>query len=155
MSINGFWSIACQLLLLNRIRKWLGIARAYKVLSFGWIPVFLVLPLLRDLLEKTEAPLEGTPAGEMRFGPSRGWPVSIGINLVLSFVTIVGMSNSLLMVLINFASPDRSALGAVNGIATAVSVSRSRSVPYPGVCGCADVLSSAWHASWGPHRFRR
>ena len=42
---------------------------------------------------------------------------------MLSFVTIVGMSNSLLMVLINFSSPDKSALGAVNGISTAVGVS--------------------------------
>jgi hypothetical protein len=36
----------------------------------------------------------------------------------------VGLSNSLLMVLINFSSPDRSALGAVNGISTAVGVSK-------------------------------
>jgi hypothetical protein len=45
---------------------------------------------------------------------------------MLSFVTIVGLSNSLLMVLINFSSPDRSALGAVNGISTAVGVSKIR-----------------------------
>lgn len=45
---------------------------------------------------------------------------------MLSFVTIVGLSNSLLMVLINFSSPDKSALGAVNGISTAVGVSERR-----------------------------
>jgi hypothetical protein len=42
---------------------------------------------------------------------------------MLSAVTVVGMSNSLLMVLVNYASPDRRALGAVNGISTAVGVS--------------------------------
>ena len=46
------------------------------------------------------------------------------MNAVLSFVTIVGMNNSLLMVLVNYSSPDRTALGAVNGISTAVGVSR-------------------------------
>jgi hypothetical protein len=53
----------------------------------------------------------------------RKWPVTLGVNGLLSYVTVVGMANSLLMVLINYSSPDRTALGAVNGIATAVSVS--------------------------------
>jgi hypothetical protein len=42
---------------------------------------------------------------------------------MLSFVTAVGMTGSLLMILTNYASPDRTALGAVNGIATAMGVS--------------------------------
>jgi len=44
------------------------------------------------------------------------------VNLVLSFVTFVGMTGSLLIVLVNFSSPDKTALGAVNGISTAVGV---------------------------------
>jgi len=47
------------------------------------------------------------------------------VNLMLSFVTFVGMTGSLLMILVNYSSPDKTALGAVNGIATAVSVSAS------------------------------
>ncbi|GFZ45612.1 hypothetical protein JCM24511_03340 [Saitozyma sp. JCM 24511] len=120
-AINGFWSIACQLLLLNRIRRWLGIATAYKVLSFGWIPLWFFFPLLRDLLEATESPLASDGSASPRYGDVRKWPVTLGVNGLLSYVTVVGMANSLLMVLINYSSPDRTALGAVNGIATAVS----------------------------------
>jgi hypothetical protein len=122
-AINGFWSIACQLLRLNRIRRWLGIATAYKVLSFGWIPLWFFFPLLRDLLEATESPLASDGSASPRYGDVRKWPVTLGVNGLLSYVTVVGMANSLLMVLINYSSPDRTALGAVNGIATAVSVS--------------------------------
>lgn len=96
------------------------------MLTFGWIPVFLLLPRLRDILEATEtplAPVEGDASWIMRYGDTRGWWTSIGVNGMLSFVTIVGMSNSLLMVLVNYSSPNKSALGAVNGIATAVGVS--------------------------------
>ncbi|UOH81417.1 hypothetical protein LQV05_004086 [Cryptococcus neoformans] len=35
------------------------------------------------------------------------------------FATVVAMSSSLLMVLVNYASPDKTALGAINGIGTA------------------------------------
>ena len=55
--------------------------------------------------------------------------MSFAINLMLSFVTVVGMANSLLMVLTNFSSPNRAALGAVNGVMTAVGVSRPCDVP--------------------------
>lgn len=112
-ALNGLWTICAQLLLLTRIRKYLGLSRAYKVLSFGWIPVWLLLPRLRDLMEMTETPVDGM------YPPVRGWATSIGVNLMLSFVTVVGLSNSLMMVIINLSSPDRMALGAVNGIATA------------------------------------
>jgi hypothetical protein len=58
----------------------------------------------------------------IKFGETRGWITSIGVNMMLSFVTVVGMTGSLLMILTNYASPDRAALGAVNGIGTAVGV---------------------------------
>ncbi|WVQ98785.1 hypothetical protein IAU59_005916 [Kwoniella sp. CBS 9459] len=120
-AINGFWTIACQLLLLHRIRRWLGIAKGYKVLSIGWVFVWLLLPLLRNVLIATESPVDPPEEfGTVQYPDQRGWPVSICVNLYLSFVTIVNMTGSLLMVLINIASPDKSALGAINGIGTAV-----------------------------------
>ena len=125
-ALNGLWTIVAQLTLLNRIRRWLGISRAYKTLTFGWIIIWLLLPNLRTLLEMSETPLpRDSPHDPVLYPAVRGWMTSIGVNLMLSFVTIVGMSNSLLMVLINFSSPDKSALGAVNGISTAVGVSRT------------------------------
>jgi len=126
-ALNGLWTVVAQLTMLNRIRRWLGISRAYKTLTFGWIIVWLLLPNLRTLMEMTETPLpRNQPHEPLLYPPVRGWITSIGVNLMLSFVTIVGLSNSLLMVLINFSSPDRSALGAVNGISTAVGVSNIR-----------------------------
>ncbi|WVF72209.1 hypothetical protein IAT40_007021 [Kwoniella sp. CBS 6097] len=120
-AINGFWTIACQLLFLHRIRRWLGIAKGYKVLSIGWVFVWLFLPLLRNVLVATEDPVDPPEEyGKPQYPDQRGWQVSICVNLYLSFVTIVGMTGSLLMVLINIASPDKSALGAINGIGTAV-----------------------------------
>jgi hypothetical protein len=104
----------------------LGISRAYKTLTFGWIIIWLLLPNLRTLLEMSETPLpQEDPHDPILYPEVRGWVTSIGVNLMLSFVTVVGMSNSLLMVLINFSSPDKSALGAVNGISTAVGVSQA------------------------------
>lgn len=126
-ALNGLWTIVAQLTLLNRIRRCLGISRAYKTLTFGWIIIWLLLPNLRTLLEMSETPLpRDNPHDPILYPAVRGWATSIGVNLMLSFVTIVGMSNSLLMVLINFSSPDKSALGAVNGISTAVGVSQSQ-----------------------------
>jgi hypothetical protein len=93
------------------------------MLTFGWIPVYLLLPRLRHLLEALETPLPPDGTGRVLYSNTRTWGTSIGVNAVLSFVTVVGMSNSLLMVLINYSSPDRSALGGVNGISTAVGVS--------------------------------
>lgn len=123
-ALNGLWTVVAQLTLLNRIRRWLGISRAYKTLTFGWILVWLLLPNLRTLMELTETPLPQQHTYDpILYPPVRGWLTSIGVNLMLSFVTLVGLSNSLLMVLINFSSPDRTALGAVNGISTAVGVS--------------------------------
>lgn len=61
-----------------------------------------------------------TPDEFGRFSEHRGWILSIAVNLLLSYMTIVGMANSLLMVLINYSSPDKTALGAVNGISTAI-----------------------------------
>ena len=115
LAVNGFWSIACQLLLLTRIRRHFGLDTAYKLLTFGWILVWVLLPMLRSLLEAVETPLDSD-----RYGDERSWIVTIAVNLMLSYVTFVGMTGSLLMVLINFSSPDKTALGAVNGIATAV-----------------------------------
>lgn len=80
--------------------------------------MWILLPLLRPLLEAVEEPVHGR-----QFDATRSWTVSICVNLLLSWVTVIGMANSLLMVLVNFASPDRTALGAVNGISTAVGVS--------------------------------
>ena len=124
LAINGFWSIACQMLLLTRIRRLLGISLAYKLLSLGWILVWLLLPLLRNVLEATETPLPVVDDMDyIRYPAERGWWTAIAVNLMLSFVTFVGMSGSLLMVLVNMASPDKTAYGAVNGIGTAVGVS--------------------------------
>ena len=125
LSINGIWTIACQLLVLNRVRRLFGIARAYKVLSTGWLLIFFILPLLRPVMEATETPVESDNEYDpVRYPASRGWITSICVNLLLSFVTLCGMSNSLLMVLINYSSPDKTALGAVNGIQTSIGVSR-------------------------------
>jgi hypothetical protein len=85
--------------------------------------VFLTLPKLRQVLEATESPIAPDGSGRVHYPDTRGWPTTIGVNVVLSFVTVVGMNSSLLMVLVNYSSPDRSALGAVNGISTAVGVS--------------------------------
>lgn len=121
LAINGFWSIACQIFFLTRISRALGVARAYKVLSFGWLPVWLLLPLLRHVLEAVETPIpQSNPLDPIIYPEGRSWTVSICVNLLLSYVSVVGMASSLLMVLVNHSSPDRSALGAVNGISTAV-----------------------------------
>ena len=138
MAINGFWSIACQLLFLTRIRRLLGITLAYKVLSFGWIIVWLFLPVLRPILQATETPLpQVNEYDPIRYPEARGWWTAICVNLMLSFVTFVGMTGSLLMVMVNYSSPDKTALGAVNGISTAVSVSiRPRS--------CGAYTESPW-----------
>ncbi|WVR05194.1 hypothetical protein IAU60_002206 [Kwoniella sp. DSM 27419] len=123
-AINGLWTIACQLLLLHRIRRWLGIAKGYKVLSIGWIFVWLFLPLLRNVMVATE---DALPPDSSEFGTDkisypehRGWPTSICVNLYLSYVTVINMTGSLLMVLINLSAPDKTALGSINGIGTAV-----------------------------------
>ncbi|RXK39482.1 hypothetical protein M231_03150 [Tremella mesenterica] len=121
LAVNGFFTIICQLLVLNRLRRALGLAKAYRLLSALWIPVFLLLPLLRDILEATETSLPVIdPASEGQYSEIRGWTTSICVNLLLSYVTVCGMSGSLLMVFVNYSSPDRTALGAVNGITTAV-----------------------------------
>lgn len=121
LAVNGVWTIACQLLLLNRIRRYFGIALAFKILSFAWIPLWFMLPMLRSVLEATESPVSAQSVYDpVRFGEERGWATSIGVNLVLSFVSVIGMANSLLMVLVNFSCPDQTAYGAVNGISTAV-----------------------------------
>ena len=121
LAVNGIWSIACQLLLLTRIRRYFGISNAFKLLNFGWIIVWILLPMLRPLLEWVETPLpRENEFDPILYGDTRSWVMTIAINLMLSWVTFVGMTGSLIMVLINFSSPDRRALGAVNGIATAV-----------------------------------
>ncbi|KAK8869738.1 hypothetical protein IAR55_000306 [Kwoniella newhampshirensis] len=125
MAINGFWTIACQILLLTRLRNWFGISLAYKILSVGWPLVWVLLPMLRNVLLATETSLPPDPVSNPNgYGPEvyavdRRWPTTVCVNLYLSFVTLVGMSNGLLMVLVNFASPDKTALGAMNGIGTA------------------------------------
>lgn len=121
LAINGVWTITCQLLLLTRIRRYFGIARSFKILSFGWILIWLLLPLLRNILKAFETPLpRDNPYDPIRFPADRGWTTSICINILLSLTSIVGMANSLLMVLVNFSCPEKTAYGAVNGISTAV-----------------------------------
>ena len=154
-ALNGLWTVVAQLTLLGRIRRWLGISKAYKALTFGWILVWLLLPNLRTLLEWSETPLPQTnPHDPVLYPETRGWITSIGVNLMLSFVTFVGLSNSLLMVLINFSSPDKSALGAVNGMSTAVGVSgqlwdnadNSAWLESLGLQSSAHCLPSRWTA---------
>lgn len=136
MAINGIWTITCQILFLNRLRRLLGVSLAYKLLSLGWPLVWIFMPLLRNVLMSTESPLPplqdvpDTKTSHHRYHPviypeERAWPTTICVNLYLMFVTVVGMSSSLLMVLVNYASPDKTALGAINGIGTAAGVSIS------------------------------
>ncbi|WOO84455.1 Major facilitator-type transporter psiT2 [Vanrija pseudolonga] len=115
LAVNGLWTIAAQLLILTRLRLALGLNRAYVLLTAGWIPVWLLLPLLRRVLEASE-----TPNSEGKYADTRGWVVTIAVNALLSLVTLVTLNNSLLMVVVNNSTPDRAALGAVNGISTAV-----------------------------------
>ncbi|BEI81134.1 hypothetical protein CcaverHIS002_0202940 [Cutaneotrichosporon cavernicola] len=115
LAINGVWTIVCQLAFLTRLRRALGLARAYQVLTAGWLPVWALLPLLRPLLEAVEVP---GPDG--LYPKQRGWIVSIAVNVFLSLVTVVTINTSLLMVIVNDSAPDRTALGGVNGISTAV-----------------------------------
>ncbi|WWC89979.1 uncharacterized protein L201_004909 [Kwoniella dendrophila CBS 6074] len=119
-AINGLVTILVQLILLKRIKKWLGITLGFKVLSFGWIFVWLLLPPLRTILLNTETPISTTSEGHLVFGEIRKWPITIFINLYLCFCTIVNMTGSLLMVLINTCSPNKNSLGAINGIMIAV-----------------------------------
>ncbi|WVQ87383.1 hypothetical protein IAS59_001107 [Cryptococcus gattii] len=130
MAVNGVWTITCQILFLNRLRQLFGVSLAYKLLSLGWPLVWIFMPLLRNVLTSTESPLSSlrdvpdTTTSHHRYHPviypeERAWPTTICLNLYLMFVTVVGMSSSLLMVLVNYASPDKTALGAINGIGTA------------------------------------
>ncbi|WVQ78344.1 hypothetical protein IAT38_000429 [Cryptococcus sp. DSM 104549] len=124
MALNGVWTVACQILFLTRLRRVFGITLAYKILSLGWPFVWILLPLLRGVLELTETPLE--PAGKVGgfdqpavYAETRGWMTQVAVAGYLMFVTFVGLSSSLLMVLVNFSSPDKTALGAINGLSTA------------------------------------
>ncbi|OWZ34735.1 hypothetical protein C343_01229 [Cryptococcus neoformans C23] len=130
MAINGIWTIACQVLFLNRLRRLLGVSLSYKLLSLGWPLVWFFMPLLRNVLTSTESPVPplqdvpDTKTSHHRYHPviypeERAWPTTICVNLYLMFATVVAMSSSLLMVLVNYASPDKTALGAINGIGTA------------------------------------
>ncbi|WWC61050.1 uncharacterized protein I303_103628 [Kwoniella dejecticola CBS 10117] len=119
LAINGLVTILVQLILLSKIRNYLGISLGYKVLSIGWIFTWLLLPLLRSVLLAMEDPIN-TSGEYLQFGEDRGWTVSICVNLYLSFVAVVNLAGSLLMVLINTSAPDKNALGAINGICTAV-----------------------------------
>lgn len=134
MAINGIWTIACQVLFLNRLRRLLGVSLSYKLLSLGWPLVWFFMPLLRNVLTSTESPVPplqdvpDTKTSHHRYHPviypeERAWPTTICVNLYLMFATVVAMSSSLLMVLVNYASPDKTALGAINGIGTAAGVS--------------------------------
>lgn len=76
--------------------------------------VFLTLPLLRTVVLWTE----GEHAGEKN--EPRGWLTWIALLLWLALSTYVGLCNSLSMVLVNMAAPDKGSLGAINGISTAI-----------------------------------
>ncbi|WVQ71733.1 hypothetical protein IAR50_001274 [Cryptococcus sp. DSM 104548] len=123
LALNGLWTILCQILLLSRIRRYFGISLGYKVLSAGWPIIWFLLPLLRSILTSTETPLPPPEEDHYNhpvvYGETRGWPTAIGVNVYLSLSSIVSISSSLLMALVNYSSPDRTALGAVNGISTA------------------------------------
>ncbi|AAW41597.2 expressed protein [Cryptococcus deneoformans JEC21] len=135
--VQGAWNAAVLLFFFDRNHglgmsaSAIGIAMvAYKLLSLGWPLVWIFMPLLRNVLMSTESPLPplqdvpDTKTSHHRYHPviypeERAWPTTICVNLYLMFVTVVGMSSSLLMVLVNYASPDKTALGAINGIGTA------------------------------------
>jgi hypothetical protein len=61
---------------------------------------------------------EGEHAGET--DAPRGWLTWMALLLWLALSTYVGLCNSLSMVLVNMAAPDKSSLGAINGISTAI-----------------------------------
>ncbi|ODO10776.1 hypothetical protein I350_01374 [Cryptococcus amylolentus CBS 6273] len=123
LALNGLWTILCQILLLSRIRRWFGISMGYKVLSAGWPLIWLILPLLRNVLTATETPLPPPEDDQythpLLYPETRGWPTAICVNLYLSLSSVVAISSSLLMAVVNYSSPDRTALGAINGISTA------------------------------------
>ena len=72
--------------------------------------------------------------------------------MLLSLVTVVGMTGSLLMVLVNCSSPDRTALGAVNGISTAVGC-MARVVGPSLVSAVGAVLRTVFRADAQPQLF--
>lgn len=110
-------TVVSQLLLLTRLQRALGLVPAYRLLTGGWVLSWIILPRLRDVLEWAESPV---PGGDGGYGPVRGWPVTLAVNALLCFTAIVQLNFSLLMVIVNNAAPDRSALGAVNGISSSV-----------------------------------
>ncbi|WVO13940.1 hypothetical protein L204_101565 [Cryptococcus depauperatus] len=125
MALNGIWTVMCQILLLTPIRHWLGVTRAYQVLSAGYPFVWCFLPMLRLVLTATESPLPSDTKHGLHvdhlvvYPETRAWPTTICVNLYLVFTSFVGLSGSLTMVLVNNVSPDKTALGAINGICTA------------------------------------
>lgn len=105
MAINGIWTIACQVLFLNRLRRLLGVSLSYKLLSLGWPLVWFFMPLLRNVLTSTESPVPplqdvpDTKTSHHRYHPviypeERAWPTTICVNLYLMFATVVAMSSS-------------------------------------------------------------
>ncbi len=89
-------------------------AKAYKILNSGFILLFASLPLLRVVVIHTE----GLHAGEQ--GESRGFLTWTAVLAWLALSTFFGLSNSFSMVLVNMASPDKGALGALNGLSTSL-----------------------------------
>jgi len=102
------------------LQRALGLAWAYRLLTAGWVLSWLALPRLRDVLERWEPRIHPDTDPEGAFGAVRGWPVTLAVNALLCWTAIVQLNFSLLMVIVNNSAPDRSALGAVNGISSAV-----------------------------------
>lgn len=115
LAFQGLWTIICQLWLLGKFRRRFGIANSYKILNAGFTFVFLTLPLLRTVVVAAE----GVHAGEDAEKP-RAVVTWIAIMSWLFLSSVVGMSNSFAMVVINMAAPEKEALGALNGISVAI-----------------------------------
>ncbi|KAH8087430.1 putative MFS transporter [Filobasidium floriforme] len=114
LSIQGLWSVVCQLTFLSKMQRKYGTVLAFQRLNAGWVLVFLTLPLVRVVAVFSE----GQHAGEN--GESRSWLMWIALMAWLALSTFIGMSHSVSMVVVQLACPDKRAIAGLNGVSTCV-----------------------------------
>jgi hypothetical protein len=86
LSIQGVWSVICQLVFLSKMQRKHGSVRAFQRLNSGWVLVFLTLPLVRIVTVMAE----GEHAGEK--GESRSWIMWAALLAWLALSTFIGES---------------------------------------------------------------